>query len=102
MSSDKIECGYCNIKILRRNFDRHFESQSHLRIKQRRDNEFNDLRAWAKQKYIHNYIHLSREKIEEIKKQFKTSNANLKLFDKEKLIDIAEKLSVRDIDLVYR
>src|SRR5436190_19753385 len=99
MSSDKIECSYCNIKILRRNYDRHFRSQSHLRIKQRRDNEFNDLRAWAKQNHIHNYIHLSREKIEQIKKQFKTSNDNLELFDQEKLNDIAEKLSIRHIDL---
>src|SRR5436190_7817123 len=102
MSSDKIECGYCNIKILRRNYDRHFRSQSHLRIKQRRDNECNDLRAWAKQNHIHNYIHLSREKIEQIKKQFKTSNDNLELFGQEKLNDIAEKLSIRHFDILFR
>src|SRR5436190_17233835 len=102
MSSDKIECGYCNIKILRRNYDRHFRSQSHLRIKQRRDDEFNDLRAWAKQNHIHNYIHLSREKIEQIKKQFKTSNDNLELFEQEKLNDRAEKLSIRHLDILFR
>src|SRR5436190_14745171 len=99
MSSDKIECAYCNIKILRRNFDRHWESKTHKKNELIYQRKFKKLREWAWANLIHNYGHLSKEKIEEIKKQFKTSNDKLELFNEEKLTDIAERLSIRQIDL---
>src|SRR5436190_8016113 len=102
MSSDKIECAYCNIKILKRNYDRHWESKTHKKNQLIYIKEFNKLREWDCENHIHNYNHLSKEKIEEIKKQFKTSNDNLELFDEEKLIDIAEKLSIRDFSILHR
>src|SRR5436190_1134583 len=102
MSSDKIECLYCNIKILKRNYDRHYINKTHKKNELIPKEDFNRLQAWAKQNHINNYTHLSKKKIERIKKQFKTSNDNLELFDQEKLIDIAKKLSIRDFDILFR
>src|SRR5436190_20793124 len=98
MSSDKIECAYCNIKILRRNFDRHWESKTHKKNELIYQKELNKLREWAWANHIHNYNHLSKEKIEEIKKKFKTINDKIELFNEEKLTDIAERLRIRQID----
>ncbi|KAG8260991.1 hypothetical protein J6590_084609 [Homalodisca vitripennis] len=99
MAGDKISCPFCKKEILRRNFDRHYNSKIHLKNKDIYYKELNHLRQWAKENQIDDHEKIFNiEQLRELKRNFKVEKKNLNLFNDEKINSIAEKLAIETND----
>ncbi|KAG8258885.1 hypothetical protein J6590_021681 [Homalodisca vitripennis] len=94
-----MSCPFCKKEILRRNFDRHYNSKIHLKNKDIYYKELNHLRQWAKENQIDDHEKMFNiEQLRELKRNFKVEKKNLNLFNDEKINSITEKLAIETND----
>lgn len=102
MSSNKIHCSDCNINITRKHYDRHFKSQKHIKNSNIKLKELNVLKDWAGSNQIHNLHELTKDQLEELRSTFRDRKNDYNIFNDEKLRNIVNRLSIRNIDKLNR